>query len=80
MFVFNIHYVVKEDPEVVADVSVLVSGLPDAAHGGEAAGRLDDGHGDAGEDGETGLRVTPHLQRGLWMVLFGSKLCMWDHN
>ena len=80
MFVFNIHYVVKEDPEVVADVSVLVSGLPDAAHGWEAAGRLDDGHGDAGDGGETGLRVTPRLQRGLWMVLFGSKLCMWDHN
>ena len=33
MFVFNIHYVVEENPEVVADVSVLVSGLPDAAHG-----------------------------------------------
>ena len=73
----NIHYVVEEDPEVVADVSVLVSGLPDAAHGGEAAGRLDDGHGDGGE---TGLRLTPSSQRGLWMVLFGSKLCMWDHN
>ena len=23
---------------------------------------------------------TPGSQRGLWTVLFGSKLCMWDHN
>ena len=76
--IHSIHYVVEEDPEVVADVSVLVSGLPDAAHGGEAAGRLDDGHGYGGDGGETGLRLTLSSQRGLWMVLFGSKLCIYN--